>query len=143
MHNDQFKSGMGYLCHHFYSIQLGTLKSIFSLIPLLSIYAWTMVLGYWSPELPTESKSKKTATWYQLDGRTDGCRHVVPTQYSDEALSVDTGDPGILFHPASVAWTKSLSQPLDVTPLSKSILHLHDLYKQDQIDLLYPFHFFF
>ncbi|MBA4745913.1 MAG: hypothetical protein H2058_11720 [Muricauda sp.] len=122
---------------------MGTIKNICSLIPLLSIYAWTMVLGYWSPELPTESQSKRTATWYQLDGRTDGSLHVVPTKYSDGELSVDAGDPGTPFHPASIAWTKSLSQPLDVAPLSKSILHLHDLYKQDQIDLLYPFHFFF
>ncbi|MCR9228443.1 MAG: hypothetical protein NXH90_13575 [Flavobacteriaceae bacterium] len=126
-----------------YLNQLSAIKNICSLIPLLAIYAWTMVLGYWSPELPTESRPKREATWYQLDGRTDGSLHLTPSTYSNWELPSDTEDPGIPFSSVSVAWTKGLYQSIDQVIVSKSIVHLHDLLEQDKADLLYPFHFFF
>lgn len=123
--------------------QLGPLKNNTVLIPLLALYIWTMVLGYWSPQLPKEVPTNPESTWFQLDGRTDGSKYLAPTQYTKGTLE------------PTVPSTEPYPSPLPLSLLVESVFHTK-IYEfqtsnvkantwvgQYKANLLYPFHFFF
>jgi len=102
-----------------------------------------MVLGYWSPELPSESQISQDSTWFQLNGRTDGSLHLNSSQFSEGFILSKAPETQLFPLLAFLIDKSEYSNKSDIFVHQIFNKNLNSLVEQNKADLLYPFHFYF